>query len=137
MTAAAVSGMFHRRARMATQSSHKRNMLDPHPRSIACAAGRVLLPMNSSITARQRVGSSTVSANTSTNQLNTPRQQRGTPTVHNAEERVRNALRIVATLLEHDEAYLPIFLRLETELQALERKRDALDRARAMRLHVR
>jgi len=93
--------------------------------------------MNSSITARQRVGSSTVSANTSTNQLNTPRQQRGTPTVHNTEERVRNALRIVATLLEHDEAYLPIFLRLETELQALERKRDALDRARAMRLHVR
>ena len=93
--------------------------------------------MNSSITARQPVGSSTVTANTITNQINAPRQKRGTSTVLNTEERVRNALGIVATLLEHDEAYLPIFLRLETELQALERKRDALDRARAMRLHVR
>ena len=54
MTAAAVSGMFHHRARMATQSSHKRNMLDPRPRSIACAAGRVPISMSRRSSRRSR-----------------------------------------------------------------------------------
>lgn len=37
----------------------------------------------------------------------------------------------VAALLLHDEAYLPIFLRLERELADLKQKDDALSRARA------
>ncbi|MEO3479601.1 hypothetical protein AAFO90_18230 [Phaeobacter sp. CAU 1743] len=48
------------------------------------------------------------------------------------EERIENALRVVAELLEHDEAYLPIFLRLETERDKLDTRRAALERARAV-----
>lgn len=48
------------------------------------------------------------------------------------EERVANALRVVAELLEQDEAYLPIFLRLEAERDKLDARRAALDRARAV-----
>lgn len=48
------------------------------------------------------------------------------------EARIENALRVVAELLEHDEAYLPIFLRLETERDKLDTRRAALKRARAV-----
>ncbi|MHA7888714.1 hypothetical protein [Roseicyclus sp.] len=48
------------------------------------------------------------------------------------EERIENALRVVAELLEQDEAYLPIFLRLEAERDKLDARRAALDRARAV-----
>lgn len=48
------------------------------------------------------------------------------------EERIENALRVVAELLEHDEAYLPIFLRLEAERDKLDTRRAALDRAQAV-----
>lgn len=48
------------------------------------------------------------------------------------EERIENALRVVAELLERDEAYLPIFLRLEAERDKLDARRAALDRARAV-----
>jgi hypothetical protein len=48
------------------------------------------------------------------------------------EARIENALRVVAELLEHDEAYLPIFLRLEAERDKLDARRAALDRARAV-----
>ncbi|WP_292065176.1 hypothetical protein [Marivita sp. XM-24bin2] len=46
-------------------------------------------------------------------------------------ERIENALCVVAELLEHDETYLPIFLRLEAERDKLDTRRAALDRARA------
>jgi hypothetical protein len=48
------------------------------------------------------------------------------------EERIANALRVVAELIEQDEAYLPIFLRLEAERDKLDTRRAALDRARAV-----
>ncbi len=48
------------------------------------------------------------------------------------EVRIANAIRVVAELLEHDEAYLPIFLRLETERDELDTRRAALERARAV-----
>lgn len=48
------------------------------------------------------------------------------------EARIENALRIVAELLEDNEAYLPIFLRLEAERDKLDARRAALDRARAV-----
>jgi len=48
------------------------------------------------------------------------------------EARIENALRVVAALLEHDEAYLPIFQRLEAERDKLDDRRAALDRARAL-----
>ena len=48
------------------------------------------------------------------------------------EARIENALRVVAELLEQDEAYLPIFLRLEAERDKLDARRAALDRARAV-----
>lgn len=47
------------------------------------------------------------------------------------EDRIENALHIVAALLEHDEAYLPIFLRLEAELDKAAARQSALSRARA------
>jgi hypothetical protein len=53
------------------------------------------------------------------------------PHKQRAEERIANALGIVAILLEHDDAYLPIFLRLEAELQASDKRKAALARARA------
>lgn len=48
------------------------------------------------------------------------------------EARIENALRIVAELLEDNEAYLPIFLRLEAERDKLKLRHAALDRARAL-----
>jgi hypothetical protein len=39
---------------------------------------------------------------------------------------------VVAELLEQDEAYLPIFLRLEAERDKLKLRHAALDRARAL-----
>jgi len=47
------------------------------------------------------------------------------------EARIHNALRIIAKLLEDDEAYLPVFLRLEAELDEVKARHSALDRARA------
>lgn len=48
-----------------------------------------------------------------------------------AEQRIENALRIVAELLEQDDSYLPIFLRLEAELKKVDARSAALNRARA------
>lgn len=48
------------------------------------------------------------------------------------EDRIANASRVVAELLEHDEAYLPIFLRLEAAIKEAEARRAALERARAV-----
>lgn len=47
------------------------------------------------------------------------------------EGRILNALVLVAQLLEHDEAYLPVFLRLEAELQTAKTQQAALQRAKA------
>ena len=47
------------------------------------------------------------------------------------EARIQDALTIVAELLEHDEAYVPVFTRLEEELERVQAQRDALSRARA------
>jgi hypothetical protein len=47
------------------------------------------------------------------------------------EARIHNALHIVAELLQHDDAYLPIFLRLEGELESARAQSAALSRARA------
>ena len=52
-----------------------------------------------------------------------------------AEKRIENALRIVAELLDKDEAYLPIFLRLEDELKKAENRSAALVRASAFLGH--
>ncbi|KQI67080.1 hypothetical protein AN189_17145 [Loktanella sp. 3ANDIMAR09] len=46
--------------------------------------------------------------------------------------RIEKALETVALLLEENERYLPIFLRLETELEAARRSADALARAKAI-----
>ena len=51
------------------------------------------------------------------------------------EARIANALRLVAELLEHDEIYLPVFLRLEAELQQARERRAALERAKSLRMH--
>jgi hypothetical protein len=68
---------------------------------------------------------------TATTQPDRPggRQQHGQRSL---EARIENALRIVAELLEQDEAYLPIFLRLEAERDKLDARQAALDRARAV-----
>lgn len=47
-------------------------------------------------------------------------------------ERIENAMFVVAKLLEHDEVYLPIFLRLENELIKAREQQDALQRARTL-----
>ena len=47
------------------------------------------------------------------------------------EQRIRAAMCLVAELLQHSDAYLPIFLRLEAELAAAESRRAALERAKA------
>lgn len=48
-------------------------------------------------------------------------------------QRLRLALRISAQLVARDgEAYLPIFLRLETEVAALDAREQAMERARAI-----
>ena len=57
------------------------------------------------------------------------RQQHGRRSL---EARIGNALHVVAELLEQDEAYLPIFLRLEAERDKLKLRHAALDRARAL-----
>lgn len=49
-------------------------------------------------------------------------------------DRVKSCLQTVAELVEHDEAYLPIFLRLEAELQAATNRQEALERAKSYRL---
>lgn len=46
-------------------------------------------------------------------------------------DRIRNALVIISILLEDNEAYLPIFLRLEADLKNAEIHRAALKRAKA------
>ena len=44
--------------------------------------------------------------------------------------RILACLQIIATLLEKDEAYLPIYLRLERELEAESEKQEIIARAR-------
>ncbi|OHC51863.1 MAG: hypothetical protein A3D16_07710 [Rhodobacterales bacterium RIFCSPHIGHO2_02_FULL_62_130] len=51
------------------------------------------------------------------------------------EGRISNALRIIAELLEYDNAYLPVFLRLEAELKLAEERRAALERAKSLLIH--
>ncbi|MCB5200525.1 hypothetical protein LGQ03_14885 [Loktanella sp. TSTF-M6] len=46
--------------------------------------------------------------------------------------RIERALETVALLLEENERYLPIFLRLESELEAARRSANALARAKAI-----
>jgi hypothetical protein len=46
------------------------------------------------------------------------------------EHRIRASLAVIAELLQHSDAYLPIFLRLEAELAAAEARRAAIDRAK-------
>jgi hypothetical protein len=48
------------------------------------------------------------------------------------QKRIGNAMTIIATLLERDETYLPIFIRLEAELSAVKSQNAALDRARLL-----
>jgi hypothetical protein len=62
----------------------------------------------------------------------TPATARRTLPPRAVEERIANALRMVAELLEHDESYLPIFLRLEAELQQAHASRAALERAKSL-----
>jgi hypothetical protein len=49
----------------------------------------------------------------------------------NVEDRILNALAVVADLLDHDEAYLSIFLRLEAELEKAKAQQSALKRAKS------
>jgi hypothetical protein len=65
----------------------------------------------------------------------TPTTARRTLPPQPAEERIANALRLVAELLEHNEIYLPVFLRLEAELQQARERRAALERAKSLRMH--
>jgi hypothetical protein len=58
----------------------------------------------------------------------TPRRHANT---EDLEDRILGALSIVAELLEHDEAYVPVFTRLEEELTRVQAQRAALSRARA------
>jgi hypothetical protein len=46
--------------------------------------------------------------------------------------RLVGSLRTVAALLLEDERYLPVFLRLEQELEALEQTSSALQRAQVL-----
>jgi hypothetical protein len=62
---------------------------------------------------------------------------RSAPDKRRLDDRIDNALRIVAALLEHDEAYLPIFLRLEAERDRAAARNAALDRARDFYLRPR
>jgi len=48
------------------------------------------------------------------------------------EDRILSALAIMAQLLEHDAVYLPVFLRLESELAKTRLQRSALERARSL-----
>ena len=56
------------------------------------------------------------------------------PTRHRSQSqnlvRIRSCLQTVAALLETNHVYLPIFLRLEKELEAEQLKQDAISRAR-------
>jgi hypothetical protein len=47
------------------------------------------------------------------------------------ERRLLKSLETIAALLTVDEGYLPIFLRLELELEALKKSSSALSRAQA------
>jgi hypothetical protein len=49
-------------------------------------------------------------------------------------DRIKSCLKTVAELVEHDEAYLPIFLRLEAEFDAATNRQEALERAKSYRL---
>lgn len=62
----------------------------------------------------------------------TPATARRTLPPQPVEERIANALRVVAELLQHDETYLPVFLRLEAELQQAHASRAALERAKSL-----
>ena len=62
----------------------------------------------------------------------TPATARRTLPPQPVEERIANALRVVAELLQHDETYLPVFLRLEAELQQAHARRAALERAKSL-----
>ncbi|SFL02495.1 hypothetical protein [Celeribacter marinus] len=44
--------------------------------------------------------------------------------------RIMSCLQAIAILLEKNDAYLPIFLRLEKELEIEQAKRDTIERAR-------
>lgn len=46
-------------------------------------------------------------------------------------QRILSCMETVAMLLETDEAFLPIFIRLERELEAAQAAQDALERSRA------
>jgi hypothetical protein len=48
------------------------------------------------------------------------------------EDRILKARATVAHLLQHDEKYLPIFLRLEAELEAVRGQKSALELAREL-----
>jgi hypothetical protein len=60
----------------------------------------------------------------------TARAKTTTPAKRHVEDRILNALAVVADLLEHDEAYLPIFLRLEAELEKAKAQQSAFQRAK-------
>lgn len=48
-------------------------------------------------------------------------------------QRLRDALRVAAQIVARDgEAFLPVFMRLETEVAALDTKNAALERARIL-----
>lgn len=82
--------------------------------------------MISKTTAAMRSARSEIAAERSS----TARPTRKLGSTQTKEQRIAKALGIVAALLEKDEAYLPIFLRLEAELEALEKRKAALSRAR-------
>lgn len=47
-------------------------------------------------------------------------------------QRLERALERLAVLVTEDTAFLPVFQRLEAELEKLDQRRDALDRAKAL-----
>lgn len=51
-------------------------------------------------------------------------------TLSQTQLRIMSCLQIIAILLEKNDAYLPIFLRLEKELEIEKAKRDTIERAR-------
>ncbi|AML51693.1 hypothetical protein RC74_10845 [Falsihalocynthiibacter arcticus] len=51
-------------------------------------------------------------------------------TLSQTQLRIMSCLQVIAMLLEKNDAYLPIFLRLEKELEIEKAKRDTIERAR-------
>jgi hypothetical protein len=86
--------------------------------------------MITNTTSAMRGTQSEVSNESAVERLTAAPSSRKRDKTQNKEQRIAKALRIVAALLEKDEAYLPIFLRLEAELEALEKRKAALSRAR-------